>query len=244
MLSGFHFFMKTVIITGASRGIGRETAIKFKQNNYNVVGTYLNSQKQALSLKENYGIDMQQLDASNSEIVKSFFDFAVQKYGKIDIVINNAGISKKQKFILDVTESEFDEIISVNVKGVFNVLQSAVEKMLYSGGKIVNISSIYTLQGGSCESVYTASKYAVNGLSTAVSEEVATSQLQVFTAILGLIDTDMNNHLSLDEKLEFIKEIGLTKIPSASDVADKLFDIITSNDNQNGKEFKIFTGNL
>ena len=218
--------MKTVIITGASRGIGRETAIKFKQNNYNVIGTYLNSQNDALILKENYGIDIEPLNVSDSESVKSFFDYAINKYGKIDIVINNAGISKKQKFILDVTDSEFDEIMSVNVKGVFNITKNAVDKMLYSGGKIINISSIYTLQGGSCESVYTASKYAVNGLTKAVSEEVASSSLEVFTAILGLIDTDMNSHLSMEEKLEFIKEIGLNKIPTAKDVAEKLFDII------------------
>lgn len=236
--------MKTVIITGASRGIGRETAIKFKQNNYNVLGTYLNSKAEALSLKEEYGIDMQCLNVTDSDSVKDFFDYAVKTYGNIDAVINNAGISKKQKFILDVTDSEFDEIMSTNVKGVFNVTKNAVDKMLYSGGKIVNISSIYTLSGGSCESVYTASKYAVNGLTKAVSEEVASSNLQVFTAILGLIDTDMNSHLSLDEKLEFIKEIGLSEIPTAKDVSGKLFDIITANENQNGKEFKIFTGNL
>lgn len=236
--------MKTVIITGASRGIGRETAIKFKQNNYNVLGTYLNSKAEALSLCEEYGIDMQCLNVTDSDSVKDFFDYAVKTYGDIDVVINNAGISKEQKFILDVSTSEFDEIMSTNVKGVFNVTKNAVDKMLYSGGKIVNISSIYTLNGGSCESVYTASKYAVNGLTKAVSEEIASSNLQVFTAILGLIDTDMNSHLSLDEKLDFIKEIGLSEIPTAKDVADRLFDIITANENQNGKEFKIFTGNL
>ena len=236
--------MKTVIITGASRGIGRETAIKFKQNNYNVLGTYLNSKAEALYLLEEYGIDMQCLNVTDSDSVKGFFDYAVKTYNNIDVVINNAGISKKQKFILDVTDSEFDEIMATNVKGVFNVTKNAVDKMLYSGGKIVNISSIYTLSGGSCESVYTASKYAVNGLTKAVSEEVASSNLQVFTAILGLIDTDMNSHLTVDEKLEFIKEIGLSEIPTAKDVADRLFDIITANENQNGKEFKIFTGNL
>ena len=236
--------MKTVIITGASRGIGRETAIKFKQNNYNVLGTYLNSKAEALYLLEEYGIDMQCLNVTDSDSVKGFFDYAVKTYNNIDVVINNAGISKKQKFILDVTDSEFDEIMATNVKGVFNVTKNAVDKMLYSGGKIVNISSIYTLSGGSCESVYTASKYAVNGLTKAVSEEVASSNLQVFTAILGLIDTDMNSNLSLDEKLDFIKEIGLSEIPTAKDVADRLFDIITANENQNGKEFKIFTGNL
>ncbi len=236
--------MKTVIITGASRGIGRAVAIKLKQNNYNVIGTYLNSKEQALILKENYGIDMQPLNVADFDSVQAFFDYVTQKYGSIDVVINNAGISKPQKFILDVSNAEFDEIVSVNFKGTFNVLKNAVDKMLNLGGKIINVSSIYTLSGGSCEAVYTATKYAVNGLSKAVSEEVANSNLQVLTVILGLIDTDMNKHLTMDEKLEFIKEIGLSEIPTASDVADRLYDIISTQTNQNGKEIKVFTGNL
>ena len=236
--------MKTVIITGASRGIGRETAIKFKLNNYNVVGTYLNSKESALELKEKYGIDMQPLNVADSDSVKRFFDYVTKTYQNIDVVINNAGVSKPQKFILDVSDSEFDEIISVNLKGGFNVVKNAVDKMLQRGGKIVNVSSIYTLSGGSCEAIYTASKYALNGLFKAVSQEVSSSALQVFTVILGLIDTDMNAHLTFEEKLEFVKEIGLDKIPNAKDVADKLFGIISKQENQNGKEFKIFTGNL
>ena len=236
--------MKTVIITGASRGIGRATAIKFKQNNYNVLGTYLNSKTQAQALEKEYGIDMQPLNVSDCKSVADFFDYALNKYGKIDVVINNAGVATSQKFILDVTEQEFDALVYVNFKGTFNVLKKSVETMLSSGGRIINISSIYTLQGGSCESVYTATKYAVNGLTKAVSEELSSSALEVCTAILGLIDTDMNSHLTSDEKLEFVKEIGLTEIPTAKDVADELFNVTTNKTSVNGKEFKIFTGNL
>ncbi len=233
--------MKTVIITGASRGIGRALAIKFKQNNFTVIGTYLNSYNDAKILEDNHGVVMKKLDVSNFNQVNLFFDEVVKEYGNIDIVINNAGISKAQKFILDVSEEEFDQIVSINLKGGFNVLRKSVEHMLYSGGKILNVSSIYTLGGGSCEAVYTATKCAINGLSRAVSEEVSSSKLEVCTAILGLIDTDMNKHLTQEEKLEFVKGIGLDKIPTASEVADIIFDVLNSNSNVNGKEFKIFT---
>lgn len=236
--------MKTVIITGASRGIGRALAIKFKQKNYNVIGTYLNSYDDATYLKNNYGIDMRRLNVSNFNDVNSFFDSVIKDYFKIDIVFNNAGVSKGQKFIADVTESEFDDIVSTNFKGAFNVLRKSVETMLYNGGKIINTSSIYTLKGGSCEAVYTATKYALNGLTKSVSEEISSSKLQVATAILGLIDTDMNKNLTMDEKLEFIKGIGLSEIPTANDVAEEIFKLVTEELDVNGKEFKIFTGNM
>ena len=236
--------MKTVIITGASRGIGRALAIKFKQNNYNVIGTYLNSVDDAMTLKNDYAIDMRKLDVSNFNGVNLFFDSIIKDYVKIDMVFNNAGVSKGQKFIADVLEDEFNEIVSVNLKGAFNVLRKSVETMLYSGGTIVNMSSIYTLGGGSCEAVYTATKYALNGLTKAVSEEISSSNLQVCTAILGLIDTDMNKNLTELEKTEFVKSIGLDKIPTASEVADKIYEILTNNIKVNGKEFKVFTGNM
>ncbi len=233
---------KTVIITGATRGIGKALAEKFKKEGYNVVGTYLNSDSLAEELKKQ-NIDTLKADVSKFNELETVFSYAKNKYNKIDILINNAGISLKQKFILDVTESEFDKVINVNLKGVFNSTKLGVSNMLDKGGKIINVSSIFAKSGGSCEAVYSASKAGVTALSRAVSEEVENSKIEVVTVTLGLIDTDMNSHLSCEEKLEFVKNSNLKKVPTAKMVANRIFNI-SKKEGINGKDFKIFTGNF
>lgn len=231
---------KTVLITGATRGIGLALSKKFKENGYNVVGTCVSSINSIEELKKQ-NIDIIKADVSSYEEMNGVFRYAKNKYGKIDVVINNAGIALNQKFILDVTEDEFDRIINVNLKGVFNVTKLAVNEMLSSGGVIINVSSIFALKGGSCEAVYSASKGGALAFTRAVAEELETSNISVCSVILGLIDTDMNKHLTDEEKLEFVIESGLKKIPTASEVASKILSI-SQKDNLNGKNYKIFTG--
>ncbi len=233
---------KTVIITGATRGIGRALAEKFKKEGFNVVGTYLNSDSLAEELKKQ-NIDTIKADVSKFKDLETVFSYAISKYKKIDILINNAGISLKQKFILDVTENEFDSVISVNLKGVFNSTKLGVSNMLNNGGKIINVSSIFAKSGGSCEAVYSASKAGISAFSRAVSEEVENSKLEVITVTLGLIDTDMNSHLTAEEKLGFIKNSNLKKVPTAKMVANRIYNI-SKKDGINGKDFKIFVGNF
>ncbi len=233
---------KTVIITGASRGVGKELAKRFKAEGYNVLGTYLNSTKGAEELK-NLGIEMIRADVSSFEEMNGVFKLAKEKFNKIDLVINNAGVALKQKPVLDVLESEFDLAVSVNLKGVFNGTRLAVSAMLAEGGKIVNISSIFAHYGGSCEAVYTATKAGVIAFTRAVAEELESSQVEICSISLGLIDTDMNGHLSLEDKLGFVSELGLKKIPTAKDTAGKIFNILKK-DGLNGKSFKIFCGNF
>lgn len=231
---------KTVIITGASRGIGLELAKKFKNNGYNVVGTYLNSKLEALKLTK-LNIDMICADVSCYEEMQSVYSYAIKKYKRVDLVINNAGIALPQKFILDVTDNEFNSVLNVNLKGVFNSTKLAVNHMLSNGGKIINISSILALKGGSCEAVYSASKAGVLAFSRAVAEELESSSVLVCAVVLGLIDTDMNGHLSNEEKLEFVKSFELKKIASPNMVASKIFKI-AKNIGDNGKVYKIFAG--
>ncbi len=233
---------KTVIITGASRGIGFELAKKFKKYGYNVVGTYLSSESQATELKK-LNIDVLKADVSIFNEIEAVFSYAVDKYKKIDVVINNAGVALKQKFILDVTEDEFDKVLGVNLKGVFNTTKCAVNNMLSFGGKIINISSIFALKGGSCEAVYSASKAGVTAFSRAVAEELESSPLSVCTAVLGLVDTGMNGHLSRNEKLEFVRGCGLKNIATPVKVANKIFKIAKVK-GDNGKVYKISVGNF
>ncbi len=237
--------MKTVIITGASQGIGKELAIKFSNNGYNVLAVYNNSKKDAEALKIYENIDIFKADVSIESEVDALFSYAQNKYGKIDILINNAGIALKQKPLLDVSELEFNSVFNVNVKGVFLCTKNAVNSMLHSGGKIINVSSIFGLVGGSCEVVYSASKSAVIGFTRALSEELAYSNISVASVILGLVDTNMNAHLSYEDKLSFVKECGLENVPTASEVALKIYEICLLDSSElNGKNFKVFTGNL
>ncbi len=231
---------KTVIITGASRGIGLELAKKFKNSGHNVVGTYLNSE---ISHLKKLNIDMIKSDVCSFSEIESVYSYAINKYKKVDIVVNNAGVALSQKFILDVSEEEFNKVINVNLKGVFNSTKLAVNHMLSNGGKIINISSIFALKGGSCESVYSASKAGVLAFSRAVAEELSSSNLSVCSIVLGIVDTDMNEHLSYEEKLEFVKSCGLKKLARPSEVANKIFKI-SSKIGDNGKIYKLFVGNF
>ena len=134
--------MKTVIITGASQGIGRALAIQFSKNGYQVLAVYNSSKNAALTLLDYANIDIFKADVSNESEVDALFNYVLNKYGSIDILINNAGVCLKQKPVLDVTSSEFDAVFNVNVKGVFLCAKNAVNSMLNNGGKIINISSI------------------------------------------------------------------------------------------------------
>lgn len=231
---------KIVLITGASRGIGRETALKFNSEGYEVIGTY-NRSFSLISELENVGIDMVKTDISCVSEVENLFNYVLNKYKKLDLVINNAGIAIKPKFVLDITENETNSLIDVNLKGTIYCTQNAVKNMLFSGGKIINVSSVFSVDGGSCESVYSASKAGIVGFTSAVSKELEDTSLQISTVLLGLIDTDMNSHLSKEEKCDFIKSYGLTKIPTAKNVANRLFKIANL-DKINGKTHKIFVG--
>ena len=244
MSGNFILTMKTVIITGASQGIGRALATTFSNNGYQVLAVYNTSKTKAQELLSLKNVDIFKADVSNGKEVDALFNYAVKKYGSIDILINNAGVALKQKPLIDVSCEEYDSVFNVNVKGVFLCTKNAVNNMLNNGGKIINISSIFGKIGGSCEVVYSASKSAVIGFTRALSEELALSNISVCSVILGLVDTNMNAHLSLEDKLAFVNECGLQTIPTPSEVATKIYEICQlSNSQINGKNFNVFTGN-
>ena len=232
--------MKTVIITGASSGIGLATAIKFKSEGYNVVGSYNTNQKSALQTEKEFGIPFIKCDVSNEEEVDALFRYTIKRYGGVSLVIANAGICLKQKLLIDTTQEEIERVISTNLKGAILTNKSAVLSMLGSGGRIINISSIFGLSGGSCEVVYSSTKAGVIGLTKSLSEELSSSSVEVCAVAFGLVDTPMNAHLSTEDKLDFIKDCNLEKVPSANDASNKLYEIATIKENVNGKIFSVF----
>lgn len=215
---------KTVIITGASRGIGKATALAFAEDDYNVIINYLNSEEKALELQkiitDNGGsAEAVKADVSCRSDVEKMISFAVQKYGEVNVLVNNAGIAEQALFT-DITEQMWDRIFNVNVKGTFNCIQAVLPGMINrKSGKIINISSIWGITGSSCEVHYSASKSAVIGMTKALAKEVGLSGITVNCIAPGVIDTDMNSMLDSDTINALKEETPLNRIGTADDIA-------------------------
>lgn len=213
--------MKNILITGASRGIGKALVFKFSDNGYRVFLNYNKSEEEAKKISEQTGAVLLKCDISDYNEVKKMFSYIKENFGGIDVLINNAGVALPQKLIIDVTEEEWDRIFNINVKGMFNVTKEALPFMINKkSGSIVNISSMWGVTGGSCEVAYSASKAAIIGFSKALAKEVGPSGIRVNVIAPGVIKTDMNSNLT-DEDLETLKEeTPLEMIGSPEDVAN------------------------
>ena len=212
--------MKTVLITGASKGIGKATAEEFDRLGYNVVVNYNSSESEAKSLcsKLKSAVAIK-ADISDPPAVQSMVDEAVDRFKTIDVLVNNAGIAS-QKLITDVSDEEFDRMYAVDLKGVFLCCKAVLPYMIRKqAGSIVNISSIWGITGASCEVAYSAMKAGVIGFTKALAKEVGPSHINVNCVAPGVITTDMNNNLS-SETLEALKEESpLERLGTPLDVA-------------------------
>ncbi|MEE1011872.1 MAG: SDR family oxidoreductase, partial [Acutalibacteraceae bacterium] len=158
-------------------------------------------------------------DVSDYNSIKEVFTDAAEVFGGVSVLVNNAGIAQ-QKLFTDITQEEFDRITAVNFKGVFNCCQCAVPYMVNEkAGKIINISSMWGVCGASCETVYSATKAAVIGLTKALARELAPSNVQVNCVAPGAIDTKMNNNLSDEDKQAFAAEIPMGRFGTAKEIA-------------------------
>jgi len=218
--------LKVAVITGSSRGIGRTTAIEFAKNGYSVVVNYNKSKQEAekvVSEIRNFGQDalLFKADVSDFKEANDLINFAIKEFGKIDVLVNNAGISL-QKIFQDVTESEWENLFKVNVWSVFNCCAAVANHMISrKKGKIVNVSSIWGITGASMEAHYSASKAAIIGFTKSLAKELGPSGIHVNCVAPGVIDTEMN---SFNEKImeELKNEIPLKKIGSARNIAETI----------------------
>lgn len=207
---------KVVIVTGASRGIGRNIAYNLALDGYKVIANYNNSENAANSLKEelnnqNIEIDIFKADVSKSSDAKALVDFAVNKYGKIDVLINNAGIAEF-KLIIDITDEDFDKMMKTNLYSSFYMAREASKYMIKEhSGCIINISSIDGIAGSSCETHYSMAKAGMDGLTKALAKELGPSNIRVNSVAPGAIDTDMNKHLTNEEWQELVDDTPLMK---------------------------------
>lgn len=214
--------MKTVVITGASRGIGRECAILFAKNNYNVVINYNKSEKEAKKILEelkNYSVRIFKADVSNFFEATSLINYAISEFEKIDVLINNAGISQNKLFT-DISLNEWTDMINTNLNSVFFTTQKAVKYMLDErNGHIINISSIWGMVGGSTEVHYSTSKAGIIGMSKALAKELGPSNIKVNVIAPGAINTDMIKDLDNEAINYLIDETPLMKIGQSIDIA-------------------------
>lgn len=215
---------KCALITGASGGIGSEIALRLANDGFEIAACYYSDESGIKELEKKLshtGVRFKtyKADVSDYSAIKNIFADATDFFGGVSVLVNNAGIAQ-QKLFTDITEEEFDRITAVNFKGVFNCCQCAVPHMVSrKSGKIINISSMWGVYGASCETVYSATKAAVIGLTKSLARELAPSNIQVNCVAPGAIDTKMNNNLSEDDKIAFSQEIPMGRFGTAKEIA-------------------------
>ncbi len=225
---------KTVLITGASKGIGAATAILFAEKGYNVVMNYNNSVQSALILQKSlaesgYKVIAYQANVTNRIDVELMVKETIDRFGSIDVLINNAGVASQGLFT-DISEIEWNEIMDVNLNGVYNVTQAVLPHMIrQKSGSIINISSMWGQVGASCEVAYSAAKAGVIGLTKALAKEVGPSGIRVNCIAPGLIETGMNQELTLEDVATIVDETPLGRIGSTNDVASSALFLASEN---------------
>ena len=218
---------KIALVTGASRGIGKQIAITLAQNGIQVIANYNKSEKEAQQLKEeNPQIDIFKADVTKRVEVQAMINFVLSKYKKIDILINNAGISE-YKLFTDVTDEDFYRMINTNLYSAFCLTQEVLPNMIHNkNGAIINISSIWGMVGASYESIYSISKAGLDGMTKSLAKELGPSNIRVNSIAPGAINTEMN---TLKELKYIAEETPLGKIGMPCDIANCVKWLIEDN---------------
>lgn len=211
---------KVVVVTGGSRGIGAEIVKFLAKLDYKVVLNYNKSESYAQDVKKELNnVEIFKADVSKKEEANALIDFAIKKYGKIDVLINNAGIAQTKLFT-EITDEDWKNIIDTNLNSAFYCSREAVKNMIHNkSGLIINISSIWGITGASCEVAYSTSKAAINGFTKALAKELGPSNIRVNAIAPGIINTEMNSYLSENELKNIKEEIPLEKIGDPVDIA-------------------------
>lgn len=217
-----------ILVTGASRGIGREIAQNLAQKGNVVIANYNKSEEQAKNLqKENQNIEIYKADVSQRKEVKQMVEYVLNKYGKIDVLVNNAGISENKLFT-DVTDEDWQKIINTDLYSAFCVTQEVLPNMIHNkSGCIINISSIWGIVGASCETVYSIAKAGIDAMTKSLAKELGPSNIRVNSIAPGIINTDMNKDLSQKDIENIKNEIPLQKIGKTIDISKCVEWLIT-----------------
>jgi len=216
---------QVVLVTGGSRGIGKAIALKYAKNGYNVVLNYIsdNTDIEGLTKEfEAYGIEVLfvKADISKANEVEELVKQAIQRFGKIDVLVNNAGITK-DTLLMRMKEEDFDKVIEINLKGTFLVTKQVIPYMMKKrDGRIINLSSVVGVAGNAGQSNYAASKAGIIGFTKSVAKEVASRNIRANCVAPGFIATDMTNVLSDEVKANINAQIPMKRMGTPEDVAN------------------------
>lgn len=216
---------KVVFVTGGSRGIGKAIALKYAQNGYNVIINYVSDKTNVEELQKeftklNVECLIEKADVSKSEEVEKIVKKAIEKFNKIDVLVNNAGITR-DGLLMRMKEEDFDKVIEINLKGTFLVTKSVIPYMLKKrDGKIINLASVVGVTGNAGQCNYSASKAGIIGFTKSIAKELASRNIRANAIAPGFIDTDMTSVLSDEVKDSINAQIPMKRMGTAQEIAN------------------------
>lgn len=219
---------KTVLVTGGSRGIGKEVALKFAENGYNVVINYVSDKTNVEELKSEFeakGVKslIMKADVTDKEAIDELVKQAIEEFGAIDVLVNNAGITK-DNLLMRMSEEEFDKVIEINLKGTYIVTKAVTKYMMKKRkGSIINLSSVVGVAGNAGQCNYSASKAGIIGFTKSVAKELASRNIRANAVAPGFIETDMTSVLSDEIKENIHNQIPLKRMGTAKEVANLIY---------------------
>ena len=219
---------KIVLVTGASRGIGKETAKVFAENGYDVAINYVSEKTDVEGIKKEFqdmGVKclMIKADVSNEEDVNNMVESVISEFGKIDVLVNNAGITK-DTLLMRMSKEDFDKVIDINLKGTFLATKAVTKYMMKKRcGSIINLASVVGVVGNSGQSNYSASKAGIIGFTKSIAKELASRNIRANAVAPGFIETDMTNVLKDDIKENIGNQIPLKRMGTAREVAEVIY---------------------
>ena len=216
---------KVAVVTGATRGIGKGIAKKFAEQGANVAFTYVSSEEKAKAVEEEllqYGVKAKayKSDAADFKAAQEFIDNVVKDFERIDVIVNNAGITR-DGLLMRMSEENWDAVINTNLKSVFNITKAALRTLLKQrSGSIINMGSVVGIEGNAGQANYAASKAGIIGFSKSVAQELGSRNIRCNVIAPGFIETEMTAELGEDVKNEWIKQIPLGRPGTPEDVAN------------------------
>ena len=225
---------KVVLVTGGSRGIGKEVALKFAKEGYNVVTNYVSDKTDKEKLQKEFeenGVKALVLkaDVTKKEDVENLVSKAIAEFGKIDVLVNNAGITR-DNLLIRMPEEDFDKVLETNLKGTFLVTKAVTKYMMKKRcGSIINLSSVVGVAGNAGQSNYSASKAGIIGFTKSIAKELASRNIRANAVAPGFIETDMTEVLPEAVKENIHNQIPLKRMGTAKEVAELIYFLGSEN---------------